>query len=85
MVHPHLDVPSRQLACGELIAALEECHAKGLLYKISGGCNDQKYALGLCLRQERIDRTTRNREAAKERTKKKTDAFEAYDREIKEG
>ena len=40
------------IVCGELIAALESCHAKGLLHKWSGACNDDKHALTVCLRKE---------------------------------
>jgi len=44
-----------------------------------GGCNTAEQALHQCLRQERLDRTSRNREAAKlqqerfEQTKQKYD------------
>lgn len=51
-MHAPLGVPERQLVCAEFIAALERCHAKGLIYKWTGGCNDEKRALGMCLRQE---------------------------------
>ncbi|GFZ49552.1 hypothetical protein JCM24511_07672 [Saitozyma sp. JCM 24511] len=70
-MHAPLGVPERQLVCADLILALEQCHAQGILYRWTGGCNAEKKALGACLRKERIDRTTRNREAAKERTAKK--------------
>jgi len=81
MVHAPLDIPSRQLACGEFIEALHACHAKGMLYRLSGACNDEKYALSMCLRKERLERTERNREEAKERNRKKKEAFAALDRE----
>lgn len=39
-------------ACGDLIRALEECHDRGMMYKLMGGCNDQKINLAVCLRAE---------------------------------
>ncbi|WVN85896.1 uncharacterized protein L203_101049 [Cryptococcus depauperatus CBS 7841] len=80
-MHPLLGNLQKQYACAEYIQALEECHAKGFLMRWSGGCNDHKKALTLCLRQERIERTTRNRESAKERTEKKKAAWAALERE----
>jgi COX assembly protein 2 len=45
--------------------ALEECHAKGFLWKSVGMCNDVKTQVNKCLRAERLDRTAKNREIAK--------------------
>ncbi|ORY35517.1 hypothetical protein BCR39DRAFT_555665 [Naematelia encephala] len=80
-MHPHLDVPEKQLACREFISALEACHAKGFWPRLSGACNGDKHALSMCLKQERIERTTRNRENAKERNKKSREALARYDQE----
>ncbi|CAK9782568.1 UPF0287-domain-containing protein [Cutaneotrichosporon oleaginosum] len=74
-MHAPLGVPERQIACADLIQALEECHARGTIAKFFGACNDQKLALNMCLRKERVDRTTRNREASKERNRKKEEAW----------
>ncbi len=66
-----------------------------MLARWTGTCNAQKDALNVCLRQEvryklsprgrsptqRIDRTTRNREEAKERTAKKKAIWAEIDRE----
>ncbi|KAF8964022.1 hypothetical protein BDZ97DRAFT_1660829, partial [Flammula alnicola] len=57
--------------CKEFIEALEQCHASGWT-KFLGVCNRQKDALNHCLRDERLVRTSQNREQAKER-KAKTD------------
>lgn len=38
--------------CAHLIQALNECHAKGVWHKITGGCNGIKHDLNMCLRQE---------------------------------
>ncbi|BEJ13070.1 hypothetical protein CspHIS471_0302440 [Cutaneotrichosporon sp. HIS471] len=80
-MHAPLGVPHRQVACAELIQAIEECHARGMIPKFLGACNSQKLALNMCLRQERIDRTTRNREASKVRTRKKEEAWARLDAE----
>jgi COX assembly protein 2 len=52
-------------ACSEVIAALEECHAKGFLHKASGGCNDAKERVNQCLREERAKVQAENRAAAR--------------------
>ncbi|OCF37927.1 hypothetical protein I317_06229 [Kwoniella heveanensis CBS 569] len=80
-MHAPLGTAERQLACAELISALEQCHAKGMIAKLSGVCNEQKEALSMCLRKERLDRTARNREAAKDRTAKKKEVWAALERE----
>lgn len=45
--------------------ALDECHARGFLYKMTGQCNSAKHAVNMCLRAQRLDRTKDNREQAK--------------------
>lgn len=49
------------------MAALDECHARGFLHKVLGNCNDAKRDVNKCLRAERLERTARNREKAKEK------------------
>jgi COX assembly protein 2 len=63
-MHPHLD-NKNALGCSEVIAALDECHAKGFLHKASGGCNDAKERVNQCLRAERSKIQAENRAAAK--------------------
>lgn len=46
---------------------LDECHARGFMYKVFGGCTDAKYKVNMCLRAQRLERTRLNREAAKEK------------------
>ncbi|CEH14020.1 Uncharacterized conserved protein [Ceraceosorus bombacis] len=65
-MHPALSA-SKQEQCGELIRALNDCHAKGFWHKITGGCNDVKLELNKCLRKERLERTARNAEKAANR------------------
>ncbi|KAI1394136.1 UPF0287-domain-containing protein [Hypoxylon trugodes] len=63
-MHPHLHTKDN-MACEEVMTALEECHARGFLWKSMGMCNDAKDKVTLCLRAERLKRTANNREAAK--------------------
>lgn len=51
-MHAPLGVPERQLACADLITALNECHARGMLVRWAGLCNGEKQALTMCLRKE---------------------------------
>ena len=44
---------------------LDECHARGFLYKAVGMCNKAKHDVNMCLRAERLERTARNRDEAK--------------------
>ena len=46
---------------------LDECHARGFLYKAVGMCNGAKTQVNMCLRAQRLERTRLNREAAKEK------------------
>jgi COX assembly protein 2 len=53
--------------CAEVVAALEECHARGFLWKVAGNCTDAKYRVNMCLRGLRLERTRQNREQALEK------------------
>lgn len=71
-VHPLRLVEERVLinipaGCGEVVAILDECHARGFLWKAVGMCNAAKRDVTKCLRAERLERTMRNREMAKEK------------------
>jgi COX assembly protein 2 len=44
---------------------LDECHARGFMWKAVGMCNDAKTQVNKCLRAQRLERTKANREAAK--------------------
>ena len=52
------------------MTALDECHARGFLWKSMGMCSGIKTEVNKCLRAERLERTARNREAAKEKNKR---------------
>ena len=54
-------------ACFEVISALEECHARGFLWKSLGMCNDPKKKVNECLWAQRLKRATANREEARAR------------------
>ncbi|ETS88244.1 hypothetical protein PFICI_02072 [Pestalotiopsis fici W106-1] len=75
-MHPHLhtkdnigdletNISASHVACEEVMTALEECHARGFLWKSLGMCSDAKQQVNMCLRAERLKRTAANREAAK--------------------
>jgi COX assembly protein 2 len=48
---------------------LDECHARGFLWKAVGMCNGAKTEVNKCLRAQRLERTKANREKAKEKNK----------------
>ena len=62
------------------MAQLEECHARGFLYRVIGGCNNAKRAVNQCLRAQRLERTARNREQARVDRKRIKDVWGDIDR-----
>ena len=52
------------------MAILDECHARGFLWRCVGGCTNAKTDVNRCLRAARLERTRKNQEAAKEKRKK---------------
>jgi COX assembly protein 2 len=64
-MHPHLHTEEVQKSCADVVAALDECHARGFLWKVTGNCTDAKYKVNMCLRGLRLEKTRQNREAAK--------------------
>ncbi|KAI1209985.1 cytochrome c oxidase biogenesis protein Cmc1-like protein [Annulohypoxylon truncatum] len=63
-MHPHLHTKDN-IACEEIMTALEECHAKGFIWKSMGMCTETKDKLTLCLRAERLKRTANNRQSSR--------------------
>lgn len=61
-----------------MMQILDECHARGFLHKVTGGCNKAKREVNKCLRAERLERTARNRQEAK----RKKEAVKAVWNEI---
>jgi COX assembly protein 2 len=49
------------------MTALDECHARGFLWKVMGQCNDIKREVNRCLGAERMERAKRNREKARDK------------------
>lgn len=47
--------------------ALDECHARGFLFKATGGCNDIKRQVNRCLSGERSKKSMGNRETGLQR------------------
>ncbi|KAF2730178.1 UPF0287-domain-containing protein [Polyplosphaeria fusca] len=67
-MHPHLHTEENK-NCADVIAALDECHARGFLWKVFGNCTDAKHKVNMCLRAQRLERTRLNREVAREKRK----------------
>ncbi|KAJ7489911.1 hypothetical protein B0H11DRAFT_1720063, partial [Mycena galericulata] len=65
------------LVCKEFMDALEQCHSNNWS-RLLGYCNRQKDELNACLRQERIERTSENREMAKEKKIKAEEARKKF-------
>ncbi|KAI9931519.1 hypothetical protein AWENTII_001858 [Aspergillus wentii] len=68
-MHSHLHTP-QNVNCEEIMTALDECHARGFLYKALGNCNEVKREVNRCLGQERYARAKRNRDAARDNRKR---------------
>lgn len=58
---------------------LDECHARGFLHKLFGGCNDVKRDVNACLRAERLERTAQNRAKAKMAREKRLELWREID------
>jgi COX assembly protein 2 len=52
------------------MVALEECHAKGFMWKAMGMCNGEKEALSKCLKAERVKMQNANRSSRSEKKEK---------------
>ncbi|TFK72537.1 hypothetical protein BDN72DRAFT_314689 [Pluteus cervinus] len=74
-MHPQLS--DKKDVCREFMQALEACHISTWA-RLTGGCNKDKDALNTCLRSERVARTTRNRESAKESRVKADEALKKF-------
>ncbi|KAG5645818.1 hypothetical protein DXG03_005159 [Asterophora parasitica] len=74
-MHPQLS--DKKIVCKDFIQALENCHSSGWA-RLTGGCNVLKDDLNKCLRTERVARSSRNRESAKERRSKTEQAWKEF-------
>lgn len=61
------------------MAILDECHARGFMYKAMGMCNGAKTNVNRCLRAQRLERTAKNREMAKEKRKEREEMWRKID------
>ncbi|PWN53256.1 UPF0287-domain-containing protein [Violaceomyces palustris] len=80
-MHPHLVGEQKKEHCAKYIQALEECHRRGLLHKLTGGCNGVKHELNMCLREERLARTAKHIQDSKELNEKKRKIWKAIEEE----
>ncbi|CAI6284300.1 unnamed protein product [Periconia digitata] len=69
-MHPHLHTEENQKNCADVIAILDECHARGFMWKVLGNCTTAKHNVNMCLRAQRLERTRLNREEAREKRAK---------------
>ncbi|CRG86662.1 hypothetical protein PISL3812_03672 [Talaromyces islandicus] len=65
-MHSHLHT-AENANCEEIMNALDECHARGFLWKAVGQCNDIKRDVNRCLGAERLQRAKNNRKQAMEK------------------
>ncbi|KAK0734155.1 cytochrome c oxidase biogenesis protein Cmc1-like protein [Lasiosphaeria miniovina] len=65
-MHPHLHTKDNT-GCEEVMVALEECHARGFMWKAIGMCTSQKDNLTKCLKAERFKNQTANRNEVQSR------------------
>lgn len=65
-----LTISSPITGCEEIMTALDECHARGFMWKAMGMCTTLKHDVNMCLRAARLERTAKNRELAKQKKEK---------------
>ncbi|KAK4237148.1 cytochrome c oxidase biogenesis protein Cmc1-like protein [Achaetomium macrosporum] len=65
-MHPLLHTKDNA-GCEQVMQALEECHAKGFMWKAAGMCNDAKEQLAACLRAERAKNQDSNRNGVQDK------------------
>lgn len=61
------------------MTALDECHARGFLWKTMGMCSSLKTEVNKCLRAERLERTAKNREVAREKDRRIREVWREID------
>jgi COX assembly protein 2 len=77
-MHSHLHAATA-LPCHEIIAALEECHARGFMHKALGNCSNMKREVNRCLGEQRSKNTAKNREKAREKRQGVVSAWKEID------
>ena len=67
-MHTPLDAHLHTPECNKIIAQLLKCHAEtNKLQQLFGICNDLDTQMRACTKAERIERTTKHRQEAKEK------------------
>ncbi|KAJ1909574.1 hypothetical protein IWQ60_011100 [Tieghemiomyces parasiticus] len=77
-MHPQLS-EHRAPQCAELIRKLQQCHNENIWTKYFGECNEAKVKLTECLRAERVERTQKNLQEAREKRAKLEQAWKEFD------
>ncbi|KAM0753724.1 UPF0287-domain-containing protein [Meredithblackwellia eburnea MCA 4105] len=80
-MHPQLNAEHQHEGCVDLMRALKDCHSENSIMRYLGTCNDAKEALNRCFRQERLERTTKNRQDAKEKRRLVEEKWKAIEAE----
>lgn len=75
-MHPPLDRPHPQ--CQDVIIALRRCHCEHPYLKFVGYCNEKKYALNRCFKEEKLKRKSDNLEACGTYLAERRDAFQSF-------
>ena len=72
-MHPPLTLDNHPI-CRERVLALKRCHGEYVLGKFIGACNEEKWALDACLKEQKLWKSRKNQElarASKERLRKR--------------
>ncbi|KAF8335826.1 uncharacterized protein EI90DRAFT_261627 [Cantharellus anzutake] len=77
-MHPHLSNPRNLEACRDIADELGKCRDSGFFAKYLGGCNDVKQKLIMCLRKERIERTSQHIEESRQKKKTPEEAWKRH-------
>ncbi|KAM0573692.1 hypothetical protein ACHAO2_007193 [Verticillium nonalfalfae] len=89
-MHPHLHTKDNigklptaaGQPCEDVMNALEECHARGFLYKSLGNCNTAKQHVSDCLKVARMKRLDANRAAGKAKRDEKARKIAEINKEL---
>ncbi|KAG7108833.1 COX assembly mitochondrial protein 1 like [Verticillium longisporum] len=80
-MHPHLHTKDN-IECEDVMNALDECHARGFLYKSLGNCNTAKQHVSDCLKVARMKRLDANRAAGKAKRDEKARKIAEINKEL---
>jgi COX assembly protein 2 len=83
-MHPPLTLENHPI-CRDVVIAFKRCHRDNPLGKFIGACNEEKWALDRCLREQKLWKSKRNLEkarASKERLRKKLEEERERDKAV---